>query len=136
MPMPLCTFFTLSWSQAHFILATCAMMDDVAKTFTIQEKWATKIFQGEKLFEIRPREKKYIGLRDLSNTPLVGWHWYRKQRLITRLLSVREFSSVETCLSTLGVNVVIPGGATMSDALETWMKAINLNFSRIHRLQQ
>ena len=90
------------------------------KTFTIKKKYAEQIYRKEKKYEIRPVEKRYVGLKVPM---LVGWHWYKQQRLVTRLHAVTQFETIEMCLSTLGVDKVIPG-SNMKDALESRLQAI------------
>ena len=64
------------------------------KTFIIKKKYAEQIYRKEKKYEIRPVEKRYVGLKVPM---LVG---YKCRRLLTRLQSTTEFESVEKCLST------------------------------------
>ena len=86
------------------------------KTFTIKKMYAEQIYCHQKKYEVRPVQKKYAGLKV---SMLVGWHWYSRQRLQTRLLSITEFESVEKLLGTLGVEKVLPG-SSLKDALESW----------------
>jgi len=90
------------------------------KTLTTKKMYAEQIYHKGKKYETRPVQNKYVSLKIPM---LVGWHWYKRQRLLTRLLSITEFESVEKCLSTLGVEKVLPG-SSMEDALESWWHVI------------
>eukprot|EP00435_Cladocopium_sp_Y103_P037997 s876_g10.t1 len=55
--------------------------------------------RSEKLIEARPCEKKYENLPDGG---LIKWHWYKKERLVTRLVRKTKFNSINEMLTSVG----------------------------------
>ena len=83
------------------------------KCFTLKRNFALAIMRSEKLIEARPGEKKYENLPDGG---LIKWHWYKKERLVTRLVRKTKFNSIKEMLTSVGVQVYVPG-KTMEQAL-------------------
>ena len=65
------------------------------KTFTIKKQYAEQVYRNEKKYGIRPAQNKYVDLK----IPLVGWHWYMRQRLKNLLHAVTQFESIEKRLT-------------------------------------
>ena len=59
------------------------------KTFTIKKMYAKQIYHKGQKYEIRPVQNKYVGLKIPM---LVGWHWYKRRRLLTAFFQSRSLS--------------------------------------------
>lgn len=86
-----------------------------AKTYTIRRCYAEDIYKGTKVFEIRPATKMWTSI---APNQVIKWHWYRDERLVTRLIDSQCFANLSECLKTVGVDAVLPG-LSLQDALES-----------------
>ena len=94
-----------------------------AKTFTIKKCYAKDIYKGTKVFEIRPATKMWTSI---AHNQVIKWHWYKDERLVTRLVHSQCFANLSECLKTVGVDVVLPG-LSLEDALESQLQFESIN---------
>ena len=94
-------------------------MEQPQKSFPIKQMFAQLIFENKKRFEIRPLRKLY----QVQAPALIAFHWYSQERLMTRVVGIKQFRSVKEALQELTVQKVLPGW-TFKDAMEFWQQAV------------
>lgn len=83
------------------------------KTFLIKKDMAEAIWDGTKLFEVRPAVPKF----DLAEGSTVKFHWYTSQRLVAKIKRKTKFECFQDLIHELGVEVIMPG-RSMDEAIE------------------